>query len=259
MMHPEFEVQLIRRSRGQVIIGDRSMPYEPGHVALIGPNVPHAVVPALGDDETITAASAVAHFSASWMENLDGMMPEIQDVARALAESSRGTVLSGAAARRATWEMEAIGRTRGPLRVGHLFGLLAAFSTARTSERRFVASSLFSTSADPHDSMAADAGLTYILSNMSTDLSLAGAAIAARMSESAFSKHFKQATGSTFTDTVRSLRIAQACRLLERTDAPVSTICEQVGYHNLSNFNRQFLAVMGVSPAVHRRNARKRD
>ena len=252
-VHPEFEVQLIRRGRGHVVVGDRSRAYEETHIALIGANVPHAVIPAVADDEFVASASAVAHFSASWIESLDGIVPELHGVRRLLAESSRGLTLTGAAGRRARWEMEAIGRTRGPLRVGHLFGVLSAFTEAPQHERAYIASSLFSTSADPWESRAADTGLRYILDNLSTDLSLAGASIAAQMSVSAFSRHFKNATGSTFGDTVRSLRLASARRLLETTDLPITVVAERSGYRNLSNFNRQFRAATGTSPAQYRR------
>lgn len=255
--HPEFEVHLIRRTHGRFIIGDRSHTFAPGHIALIGANVPHGLVSLLDDGQRVQAAGAVVQFGEPWISSLASAIPELASVRAALAESSRGIVLSGAAARRAVWEMESIGRTRGPLRVGHLFALLSAFASAPKHEKRLVASPLFSTTLDPKQSAAADAGLAYILGNLSTDLTLAGAAISARMSESAFSKHFKLATGATFTDTVRSLRITQARRLLERTDKPVAVISQEVGYHNLSNFNRQFLALTGVSPAAYRRRTRQ--
>ncbi|CAN5632633.1 AraC family transcriptional regulator [soil metagenome] len=256
--HPDFEVHLIRRTHGRFIIGDRSQAFGPGHIALIGANVPHGVVSLLDEGQTVQRASAVVQFGEPWISALAFAIPELAPIGTVLAESSRGVVLAGAAARRAVWEMEAIGRTRGPLRVGHLFALLSAFASAPKHEKRLVASALFATTLDPKQSAAADAGLAYILDNLSTDLTLAGAAISARMSESAFSKHFKLATGATFSDTVRSLRIAQARRLLERTDKPVAVISQEVGYHNLSNFNRQFLALTSLSPAAYRRRTRQR-
>jgi AraC-like DNA-binding protein len=72
------------------------------------------------------------------------------------------------------------------------------------------------------------------------------------MSEPSFSKYFKKASGMTFTDLVKRLRIANACLLLEQTDISVAQICAQVGYRNLANFNRQFLAEMSVPPRTYR-------
>lgn len=256
-VHPEYEVQLIRSGYGQVIIGDRARAYAPGHIALIGSDVPHAVIPR--DPEPVPSASAVVHFSGAWLEGLDRVMPELRSVVRVLTESKRGIILVGESARRATHDIESMGTSSGAARLAHLVALLGTFAAAPGADRAYVASSLFRVSADPLDAQAADVGLSYIIDNLATDLSVAGAAIAARMSESTFSKHFKQATGATFTETVRSLRIAHAQRLLERTDEAISVIAERAGYNNLSNFNRQFRAVVGVAPAVYRRRTRGRD
>ena len=72
------------------------------------------------------------------------------------------------------------------------------------------------------------------------------------MSEPSFSKYFKKASGMTFSDMVRRLRIANACRLLDQTDSSVADISAAVGYRNLANFNRQFRAETGVTPSAYR-------
>ena len=56
----------------------------------------------------------------------------------------------------------------------------------------------------------------------------------------------------TFSDLVKRLRIASACRLLDQSDASVAQISVEVGYRNLANFNRQFRAEMSMTPRVYR-------
>jgi AraC-like DNA-binding protein len=72
------------------------------------------------------------------------------------------------------------------------------------------------------------------------------------MSEPTFSRYFKKASGHTFTEMVRGLRIANACRLLARTDSTIAAISQAVGYGNLANFNRQFRQVVGLTPREYR-------
>lgn len=60
------------------------------------------------------------------------------------------------------------------------------------------------------------------------------------------------ATGRNFSDLVGKLRLAYARRLLETSDKPISDICYEVGFTNLSNFNRHFLNDMGESPRRYR-------
>jgi AraC-like DNA-binding protein len=72
------------------------------------------------------------------------------------------------------------------------------------------------------------------------------------MSESQFSRIFKDASGLTFSEMIRKLRIEHSCKLLSATELSVASICKDCGFTNLSNFNRQFLREMGVTPREFR-------
>ena len=82
------------------------------------------------------------------------------------------------------------------------------------------------------------------------------AAIVAEWSRRDLSRAFKQHTGLTFVRYVNRLRIARACELLMTAADSVADICFQVGFNNLSNFNRHFLALKGLSPSAFRREHR---
>ncbi|MCY1238593.1 HTH-type transcriptional activator RhaR [compost metagenome] len=73
------------------------------------------------------------------------------------------------------------------------------------------------------------------------------------MSDTAFSRFFKKNTGNSFTDHVNKLRIWQACKLLAESDMPITDICFEVGYLNISNFNRTFLRHHRMTPSAYRR------
>lgn len=62
----------------------------------------------------------------------------------------------------------------------------------------------------------------------------------------------KAPTGKTFVAYVNELGIDLACKLLVGTAARVSDIAYDAGFGNLANFNRRFLCLKGVSPAVYR-------
>jgi AraC-like DNA-binding protein len=78
------------------------------------------------------------------------------------------------------------------------------------------------------------------------------------MTESAFSRFFKRNTGNTFVKHLTSLRISDACDLLVNTDLPITEVCFEAGYMNVSNFNRAFRKQRGVTPGRYRRLARQR-
>jgi len=53
---------------------------------------------------------------------------------------------------------------------------------------------------------------------------------------------------------MRKLRVQRACRLLSQSEMAVTDICFEVGYNNLSNFNRHFRVEMNQTPSDYRRS-----
>jgi transcriptional regulator GlxA family with amidase domain len=73
------------------------------------------------------------------------------------------------------------------------------------------------------------------------------------MPERTFKRRFTEATGFAPIDYVQRLRIEDAKRRLERTDAPVDEISWQAGYEDPAFFRRLFRRITGLSPGVYRR------
>lgn len=68
------------------------------------------------------------------------------------------------------------------------------------------------------------------------------------------STYFKEKTGINFNDYLNKVRIEKAKQLLEHTDDRIQDIATQVGYLNLSSFNRMFKKFTGVTPSELRQN-----
>ena len=97
-----------------------------------------------------------------------------------------------------------------------------------------------------------DIAVQHIGRNLTSDLTEPDIARLARQSVSGFSRAFRRHTGMTFVHYVNSLRIELACQHLSQADLTVAEICYEVGFQNLSNFNRQFLALKGMPPSRFR-------
>ena len=79
---------------------------------------------------------------------------------------------------------------------------------------------------------------------------------AARISgiaERSFKRRFKSATGHAPIDYVQRLRVEEAKRRLERTQAPVDEISWKVGYEDPAFFRRLFKRITGVTAGAYRR------
>jgi AraC-like DNA-binding protein len=94
--------------------------------------------------------------------------------------------------------------------------------------------------------------LSYIGKNLSQELRETELAELSGQSVSAFSRYFRRHTGVPFVQYVNRLRINLACQLLMSGELNVTDICYQVGFNNLSNFNRQFLLLKEMSPSKWR-------
>jgi len=82
---------------------------------------------------------------------------------------------------------------------------------------------------------------------------------AARISgipERSFKRRFKSATGHAPIDYVQRLRVEEAKRWLERTQAPVDEIGWKVGYEDPAFFRRLFKRITGVTAGAYRRKFR---
>lgn len=250
--HPELEIHLITASTGTVIVGDHVGSFQPGQVWLIGSGLPHDWVSDLAPGEVVHGRDHVIQFDLGWLGSCEAVMPELGELDPLIRASARGLVFDGAAQVAAADEIRRVVSSTGAQRLAHFLRLLVVLNEA-TAERRPLAGEWFVNTGDRNGRAAVEAGIAYIFDHLDGDVSLSSAARLAHMSDSAFSRYFKKASGLTFSAMVRKLRIANACRLLESSNMAVAAIASTTGYNNLANFNRQFLAETGMTPRDYRR------
>lgn len=250
--HPEYELHLIRKGTGKFIVGDHIGTFEAGHLALVGSGLPHDWVSDLRPGEVLQGRDVLIQFDGKWVERAASILPEMAEVKPLLEQSSRGIEFLGRSARAAAVSLEAMGASTGLQRLQHLFDVLAILSRAPESERRYLADEWFRPQLDGQAAAVVDLVLEYVFSNHAGSVRMSEAAALVGMSEPTFSKYFKRATGQNFSDLVRKLRLAHARRLLERSDKSISDICYEVGFTNLSNFNRHFRNDAGETPRDYR-------
>jgi len=77
-----------------------------------------------------------------------------------------------------------------------------------------------------------------------------------KLAERTFKRRFVIATGLAPIAYVQRLRIEDAKKRLERTDAPVDEISWRVGYEDPAFFRRLFKRTTGLAPAAYRKRFR---
>lgn len=254
--HPEYEIHLVTQGTGRFIVGDQVGTFAAGQLVMVGPELPHHWSSDLAPGGQIVGRDIVLQFHDEWVQACVDLMPELGELRPMLSHSTRGIEFLGDTAARGAALLTEIGCTTGTARLLSTIGLLGVLANARGSERRYIANQWIPPQEDPASAEVVNRTLEYIFTNLNTDVRLSEAASMIGMSESAFSRYFKRASGHTFSDIVRRLRIAQACKLLDSTVDPVSVIAHDVGYRNLSNFNRQFITETALTPTAFRKRTR---
>ena len=95
--------------------------------------------------------------------------------------------------------------------------------------------------------------LKYVETNYMRKITIAEVAASVEFSESHFMRYFKEVMGTSFIDYLREYRLTMAARLLIASDADILNIAEEVGFDNLSYFNRAFKKHYGMTPSQYRK------
>jgi len=94
--------------------------------------------------------------------------------------------------------------------------------------------------------------IAFIEANLWSPLELTMLAEKAHLSKFHFCRFFKRHTGMNPMKFVASLRIERAKELLKKEGLTVSSVANEVGFKDMSNFIRQFKKATGVTPRTYR-------
>lgn len=94
----------------------------------------------------------------------------------------------------------------------------------------------------------------YIQNHPEAPLSLDLLAEMSCMSKNYFCTYFKKTMQMTVGAYTELVRISRAAILAETTDMPITEICYQCGYGNISSFNAAFKKLTGMTARTYRKN-----
>lgn len=250
--HEEYELHLILGSSGRVFVGDYIGQFEPGHLVLTGPRLPHNWISLDTPPGGLPERDILLQFPDAPMRQAAEALPEFAEVLQLLERARHGIEFFGIseAAERAIRQVHA---THGIERFAVFVELLQLLT--RCADYRLLSSVQLQSLDDAKAQARIARIIDYLTEHSAANLSMARIARLEGMSESAFSRFFQRATGNTFTDFVNRLRVHKACQLLMETDAYVANVCFDVGFNNVAHFNRQFLRIKGVTPSQFRQQA----
>ena len=248
--HPEYELHLVTASEGNRYVGDHIGAFRTGDLVLVGPNLPHNWITDLPAGQTVEERSLILQFTEGFAGSCIAVFPELRFLRRTLEAAHRGLLFGpGVAIRVEPMMRELLDATEGR-RVALLIAILDVLGHAPPPLP--LASIGFRSDVPSYLSTTMNLVLQHIGRNFTRELGETELARLSRQSISTFSRSFRKHTGMTFVQYVNSLRIELACQHLSQTDLAITEICYEVGFGNVSNFNRQFLAVKSMPPSKFR-------
>ncbi|SEL81444.1 AraC-type DNA-binding protein [Roseateles sp. YR242] len=250
--HPEFELTLTLNSRGFRHVGDDISPYGENDLVLMGPGMAHSWCSEEAIDPTEPHVALVCWFTQRWVESLVAAFPEMECIKALLSKSMQGVQFSEHVRNQVAPVIISMRQASPPQRLCTLIWVLDVLR--QDSEATCLANAHEASSLDIVGSERMQRVLNYLHANYTKTVRVEQLAEMACVSTSAFHRMFRRQARMTMVNYVMRLRVGRACSLLINSAAPVSVIASEVGYGNLSLFNRQFIRLKGMSPSAFRKS-----
>jgi len=244
--HVNFEIALLENCTGKRFIGDHIEDFEGTELVLLGSYLPHMWQYYKAIDPMIQPQAIVIHFFPDFLGKDLLAKPEAKDMNELLAKAAKGISFSGQTLMRAKMVMQQMLFEKGLGRAALMLRLLDILAQSTTA--KILSSPYFNAVETSGEAQKINKVFDYIFRNFKTDISLQDVSGVIHMSSAAFCRFFKQKTNRTLIDFVKEVRIGHAAKLLLEGSHNVTEACYGSGYNNISNFNKHFKEVKGLSP-----------
>ena len=249
--HPELQITLVQKSHGTLFVGDSISTFRPGDLFIIGPNIPHVVKNdhLFYKEENLKAKSISIFFSKEAFGDTFFELPELTKINDFLNKADKGLRILGGPKIKIAEKILKLVHLKGFESLLMFFSILKDLANHKQIETLSRIS--FSAKNNALQSEKISRVFQFIMDNYQRPIKLEEAAKITNLSVSAFCRYFKLHTRSTFSRFLNEIRISTACKQLIESEYSVSEICYHVGFNNISNFNRQFKIITGLTPSQY--------
>lgn len=244
--HINFEIALIENCSGKRFIGDHIEDFEGSELVLMGSYLPHCWQYYNAIDPQIQPHVVVIHFFPDFLgkELLD--KPEARELNELFDKAAKGVLFTGDTLQSAKMVIQTMLFETGLARASSMLRLFDILARSQTS--RILSSPYYNAIETSAESKRINKVFDYIFTHFKEEISLQEVADLLPMSTGAFCRLFKRKTNRTLTDFLKELRIGHAAKLMLEGKHNITEACYDSGYNNISNFNKHFREIKGLSP-----------
>ena len=248
--HPEYELCLITKGRGKRMVGDNIDRFENNDLVFIGSYTPHECLcdPEYFDHYAgFQGEGIVIQFVYDFLGDNFFKIPENSTLNKFILESTRGYVFFGHSKKRIISVMLEMEKMNDSERFYALLSIFKVFASSK--EFRVLSSPAFSEPFWQDESGSMQKALKHILQNFQKHVRINDLLEITNMSNTSFYAAFKKTYRMAFKDYLLNTRVGYACKLLTDASQNISGIAYDSGFGNISNFNRQFKKIKGITPS----------
>jgi len=240
--HIEHEILLIKEGAGTALIGDYVGNYKDGDIFFIGSNIPHWF---RKHDENQICEVLVIQFDKKIFGHSFLRLPELKGI-HDLLDADLGLLIGKKYGHSLLQNIQQLEHAEG---YRHVSLLLESLEMISSNQNKVLTQSF---QAQQNNNVIGEI-YDYTFNHFHENIKLETVAQIAKTSISNFGRFFKINTKKTYTQFLKEIRIAHACKLLKLDHLYVSQIFHECGYQNISHFNRQFKDVKGITPTEYRK------
>ena len=256
--HPEYELVLIIKGKGKRMVGDHIDRFEENDLVFLGSQTPHEWLcdkEYFNGRDSFAGEGIVVQFTYDFLGDKFFEISENATLKNFLLHSSPGFEISG----ETKYQIIPIMKEMIDMNsTDQLYALFKLFKLLQSSEDLSPLSShAFIESYSVHDNHSIQKALQFILQNFQKHIQMQDLLTLTNMSNTTFYNLFKRSYRMTFKNYLMNIRIGYACKLLLDSTKNISEIAYDSGFENLSNFNRHFKKIKGVTPHQYQKQNKR--
>lgn len=247
--HPEYELVLITKGKGKRMVGDHIDRFEENDLVFLGSQTPHEWLcdkTYFAGENGFSGEGIVVQFTYDFLGDKFFEISENFALKNFLLRSAPGFEITGDTKARIIPIVKEMIDMNG---TDQLYALFKIFNLLQSSDDLTPLSShAFIETYSVQDNHSIQKALQFILQNFQKPIQMKDLLTLTNMSNTTFYTLFKRSYRMTYKNYLMNIRIGYACKLLLDSEKNIAEIAYDSGFENLSNFNRHFKKIKGVTP-----------
>ena len=252
--HPELELVYVLESNGKRIVGNAVEPFEAGDMVFLGSNIPHIWL----NDEMyyrgiakLKAKAIVIYFNKDIFGHLFYELNETKKIGTLFSHATRGIHITGKTNSLIAQKLKTILKRKDFDIIVGLFEILSILSDSK--DMSFINNESYTPAEDNNKNDRLSSVFKYVKEHYMEDITLISISKIANLTPPSFCRLFKSRTKKHFVEYLCEVRISNACKYLMETDRSISEVAYICGYKTVSNFNKLFKKITGVTPQAYKK------